>query len=214
MKKPTEEAYAELQTAYDFFNVALFDGRLPACLITYHRNKRTYGYFSGDRWDGAGERLADEIAMNPQHFTARGTPEVLSTLAHEMVHLEQHHFGKPSRSGYHNTQWANWMVRVGLVPSHTGEPGGKRVGQQMTHYIETGGPFDVACGRLLKKGFQISWVDRAEVGPERKSRTTRTKYTCGGCDLNIWAKPNIRVICGECDEELMPDRPGLLSSNR
>ena len=77
MKNPTEEAYAELRSAYDFFNAELFAGRLPACLITYHRNRRTYGYFCGDRWDGSGERLADEIALNPQHFTARGTTDVL-----------------------------------------------------------------------------------------------------------------------------------------
>ena len=70
MKNPTEEAYAELRSAYDFFNAELFAGRLPACLITYHRNRRTYGYFCGDRWDGSGDRLADEIAL---------TPDVLST---------------------------------------------------------------------------------------------------------------------------------------
>ena len=109
MKNPTEEAYAELRSAYDFFNAELFAGRLPACLITYHRNRRTYGYFCGDRWDGSGERLADETALNPQHFTARGTTDVLSTLVHEMVPLEQHHFGKASRTGYHNKQWAEWM---------------------------------------------------------------------------------------------------------
>ena len=35
MKNPTEEAYAELRSAYDFFNAELFAGRLPACLITW-----------------------------------------------------------------------------------------------------------------------------------------------------------------------------------
>lgn len=28
---PTHEAYSELQQAYDFFNMRLFDGVLPAC---------------------------------------------------------------------------------------------------------------------------------------------------------------------------------------
>ena len=202
MKNPTEEAYAELRRAYDFFNAELFAARLPACLITYHRNRRTYGCFCGDRWDGSGERLADEIALNPQHFTARGTPDVLSTLVHEMVHLEQHHFGKPSRTGYHNKEWAEWMDRVGLVPSHTGQPGGKRVGQQMTHYIDAGGVFEKACERLLGKGFQISWVDRADDEPDGKPRTTRAKYTRKGCGLNVWAKPDAAIRCGDCDRPL------------
>jgi hypothetical protein len=56
-----------------------------------------------------------------------------------MVHQEQKHFGKPSRNGYHNKQWSRWMERIGLVPSATGAPGGKRTGQRMTHYIIRGG---------------------------------------------------------------------------
>ena len=40
---PTREIYDELQTAYDYFNVELFGGELPPCLITLQREKRTYG---------------------------------------------------------------------------------------------------------------------------------------------------------------------------
>ena len=40
-----------------------------------------------------------------------------------MTHLEQAHFGKPSRNGYHNKEWADLMERVGLMPSDTGAPG-------------------------------------------------------------------------------------------
>ena len=87
-----------MQQAYDFFNRALFADRLPTFLITYQRKNRTYGYFSGDRWSG-GRKVVDEIAMNPMHFQDRTQHEVLSTLVHEMAHLEQHHFGKLNRPG-------------------------------------------------------------------------------------------------------------------
>ena len=30
------------------------------------------------------------------------------------------------------------MRAVGLIPSHTGEPGGREVGQKVSHYIEKG----------------------------------------------------------------------------
>jgi hypothetical protein len=50
MATPTEQAYAELQHAYDVFNMQLFGGTLPPCLITMQRRPRTYGYFSRDRW--------------------------------------------------------------------------------------------------------------------------------------------------------------------
>jgi hypothetical protein len=58
-----------------------------------------------------------------------------------MVHQEQDHFGKPSRNGYHNKGWGLLMERVGLMPSSTGKPGGKRTGQKVSHYILADGPF-------------------------------------------------------------------------
>jgi len=105
MPTPTEQAYRELQEAYDCFNAELFGGVLPPCLITFQRKNRTYGYFSGGRWQQrGGAALTDEIALNPTHFEDRSLEEVLSTLAHEMAHLWQHHCGTPSRKAYHNTQ--------------------------------------------------------------------------------------------------------------
>ncbi len=47
------------------------------------------------------------------------------------------------------------MERVGLMPSDTGEPGGRKVGQSMTHYIIAGGPFDMACDELLTGHFGV-----------------------------------------------------------
>ncbi|HHN0839147.1 TPA: hypothetical protein ACRN2R_004470 [Pseudomonas aeruginosa] len=66
-RRPTEEAYAELQAAYDYYNDHLFASqeRLPACLITYQREKRTMGYFSQARFIRRDGIKADEIAMNP-----------------------------------------------------------------------------------------------------------------------------------------------------
>ena len=200
---PTKEAYTELQQAFDFFNRELFAGQLPPCLITLQRKNRTYGYFSGNRWANQAGTIRDEIAMNPTHFVSRSVEEVLSTLVHEMVHLWQHHAGKPSRSGYHNTEWADKMETVGLIPSDSGEPEGKRTGQRVTHYIQEGGPFATASQQLLAKGFLLSWHDRATEDEEgraraRKKANTRMKYTCPGCGVNAWAKPDIVLVCGAC----------------
>ncbi len=163
------------------------------------RKARTYGYFSGNRWSHHTGTIRDEIALNPMHFSTRSVEKVLSTLVHEMVHLWQHHYGKTSRSRYHNRQWANKMEMVGLMPSITGEPGGGRTGQQVTHYILDDGPFDKACRKLLARGFHLSWHDMAK---DTKEKTTRTKYTCPDCYLNAWAKPNIILFCGNCEVAL------------
>ena len=103
MTDPTRTTYQGLTEAYDFFNERLFGGRLPRCLITMQRQKGAYGYFAGKRFGSRdGKEITDEIALNPAHFKNRTTEESLSTLAHEMCHLEQEHFGKPSRRSYHN----------------------------------------------------------------------------------------------------------------
>src|SRR3954451_16498428 len=137
---PTERNYSDLVTAYDFLNEQLFDRDLPPCLITLQRKSQTRGYFCRERFASRdGTEITDEIALNPAHFRSRTSEEILSTLVHEMVHLGQFHRGEPSRSGYHNRQWADEMARVGLIASHTGAPGGRRTGQRVTHYIEPDG---------------------------------------------------------------------------
>ncbi len=113
----------------EFFNARLFGGKLPACLVTLQRSKKTYGFFAGQRFGlKTGKGATDEIALNPSHFEQRTTEQTLSTLAHEMAHQWQQHHGKPSRTGYHNKEWAAKMIEVGLVPSATGQKGGKQVG--------------------------------------------------------------------------------------
>ena len=210
MATPTQQAYTELQDAYDFFNRQLFANQLPPCLITMQRKNRTYGYFSGERWNDRAGAVTDEIALNPVHFATRSTDEVLSTLVHEMVHLWQHHFGKPSRSTYHNKEWAARMEAIGLTPSDTGQPGGKRTGQHMSHYVTEGGRYAKACAELLESGFVISWRDRAREDAPGKGKTSgkagvRTKYTCPECGLNAWAKPDVVLICGACEVALEAD---------
>jgi SprT-like family len=142
---PTAEVYGPLQLAFAHFNAALFDDQLPHCLVTLQRKAGTLGYFVGDRFTSMdGSKQTDEIAMNPVHFRVRTPRETASTLAHEMVHLWQHHFGQQRRRGYHDKQWAAKMIEIGLQPSSTGGPGGKITGYRVSHYVIEGGPFDLA----------------------------------------------------------------------
>jgi predicted SprT family Zn-dependent metalloprotease len=204
MTDPTRSTYQGLTEAYDFFNARLFAGRLPRCLITMQRHKTAYGYFAGGRFgtkDGA--EITDEIALNPSHFRSRTTEESLSTLVHEMTHLEQHHFGKPSRNGYHNKQWAALMHAVGLIPSDSGALGGKETGQKVSHYIADGGPFAIACAELVRQGFAVRYVELwGDPEARKKKAASKTKYTCPDCGLNAWGKPEINLVCGDCDERM------------
>lgn len=158
--KPTTETYSELQQAYDAFNRMLFNSSLPECLITLQREKRVCGYFSAERFANKRGEKTDEIAMNPSYFAVVPLVEIMQTLAHEMTHLWQHHFGKPGRGRYHNKQWAEKMVSIGLMPSSTGQPGGKKTGDSIADYAIEGGAFLDACRELLTNDFKITWYDR------------------------------------------------------
>ena len=48
------------------------------------------------------------------------------------------------------------------------------------------------------------WLDRAEaqLGTDKANNMSNQKYTCPDCGLNAWAKPGVRLICGECEVEL------------
>ena len=151
------------------------------------RHKGAYGYFSGARFASTDnpQEVTDEIALNPAHFASRPTAATLSTLAHEMAHLWQHHFGTPSRTGYHNKEWAAKMREIGLIPTDTGQPGGKDTGQKVTHMIEQGGRFEQACTAYLATGTAFLYHDRAgegEAATRRKKAASKTKYTCPACE--------------------------------
>lgn len=85
----------------------------------------------------------------------------MQTLVHEMVHQWQAHFGKRGRGRYHNDEWADKMETIGLMPSSTGHPGGKRTGDHMADYAIKGGRFLRACQSLVSdESFRLSWYDR------------------------------------------------------
>jgi SprT-like family len=221
-KKPTDVAHAELQQAFVFLNERLFQSQLPDALITLQRkNPRCLGYFSADRFGNTRvSDTVDEIAMNPQHFR-RERIETLQTLAHEMVHMWQAHYGlKKSQKAYHNAEWGAKMEAIGLMPSNTGKPGGKKTGQQMMDYVIVGGLFEAAARDLIESGFRPTYYDRDQpkkpeglsaptgdatgevIGPATASGKRR-KFSCPGCAGNAWARGAIKLICGECMEAMV-----------
>lgn len=198
----TQEQYAAFQKAYDFFNKQLFAASLPPVLVTLQRHAKAYGYFSAERFTGRGtEEAAHELALNPDHF-GRTDEAILSTLVHEMVHVWQQTHGTPPRKSYHDRKWASKMKEVGLQPSATGEPGGREVGQKVSHYIIEGGAYAQAVAKLKATGFALRWQSRGGEDAERqKKAASKTKYTCPGCELNAWGKLGIALICGECYDD-------------
>lgn len=198
--------YEILHAAFDHFNDDLFDGQLPPAIIVMHRKRGAHGYFHANQWllrgeDHDTEEGLHEIALNPETM-GRDAREVLSTLAHEMAHHWDHLFGKVPKSG-HGPTWAEKMDEIGLTPTSTGEPGGKRTGRKVTHMIVGGGPFDEAYDDFVKDfPDAVGVFAKAPVKAEKKKDLSKVKFTCGCCNANAWAKHTMRIICAECDEEM------------
>lgn len=222
--------FKTLDDLYRFYNQAIFGGTLSDCIVNMSRHGGAYGFFAANRWRGENEakKIIHEISINPD-FMNREDIEWHSTLVHEMCHLWQEDFGKPSRGGYHNRQWADKMVQVGLMPTDTGEPGGKQTGQYVTHYIIPDGRFEQVFKTLSSEDLQnlrlrykptlaalsakpvrigSSGGDdggepEAGAGGDDESRSgKRKKYTCG-CGCNVWGKSGLLLKCGLCGTDFI-----------
>lgn len=197
---PTLDLIGELETAYRWFNEKLFSSKLKPCILVLHRKRSAYGYFWAERWEETnGEAKYHEVALNPDTLK-RPVEQVLSTLVHEQVHLWQQDFGKPAKGKGHNREWADKMEDVGLMPSRTGEPGGRRTGRRVSHYIMKGEEFDRACTELLDTGFSLSYVSFPALTTTRK-RTPRVTYTCDQCETKVRGKEGTNVLCGDCTDD-------------
>jgi len=140
----TTRQFQTLDDLYAFYNVQLFGASLPECIINLSRRPHSKGFFVPRLWVAIYENntndFSHEISLNPDYLL-RPSIEWHATFVHEMVHLWQHEFGNPARAYFHNREWVDKMETIGLIPSHTGEPGGKKIGQSISHYIDPNGLF-------------------------------------------------------------------------
>ena len=166
---PTKELYNAIQMLYNHFNETLFDYSLPPVLFTNQRQVGIMGYFSANRWASSEGKRCHEIAINPVYVGRATLIELMQTLVHEMVHCWQECHGTPSRKGYHNREWSNKMIAIGLMPSATGRPSGALVGQSMSDYPAPNGKFIYSCEKLLKENvFSLPWIDRFALSGDRQ----------------------------------------------
>lgn len=224
-KTPTKSQFAAFESAYEYFNQRLFHYELPRVILNLSRKSKSMGFVAPFRWKSADapptaedELETDrhsrihELSINPE-ILCLSLVEVYSTLVHEQCHIWQLHSGQPSRNGYHNKEWANKMLEVGLTPSSTGMPGGKLTGQSMSDYPTPDGIFLKALDEMpdhfkmpfisiegeMKYGQLSTGGIAALIGEEpAPPKKNKVKYSCPQCEVNIWGKPELNVICGCC----------------
>ena len=215
---PTEELYRQLHFSAAYFNQELFQGRLPSVLITIEgMQRRTLGYTRPDHFANDAGNKADQIALNVRRFHDRPLIDLFASLVHELCHVLQHHYGKPSRPGYHNREFAVIMLRVGLSPFG---PDGKSVGQHIDQRIMPGGPFEIAANKLIQSIQSIAWFEaRKQMLPSQSchgqsrhasanarggSGRAAFRCRCRGRGTRAWGAASLRMLCLRCQSQFQP----------
>jgi len=192
------EQYKTLQEIYDYFNKHLFSDSLPEIIFTIdYRKSDSNGFFHPEKFK-ENEKSISVINLNPDHFD-RENIDCMATIAHEMCHAWKH-YQEGATKAYHCKGWGAKMESIGLMPSDTGQEGGKKTGRRMHHYIISGGKFVLCANDFIsahEKVFLFSGIAQIKI-PADKAKN-KIKYTCG-CGQNVWGKPDMEIICGECKQ--------------
>ena len=120
-RRPTRRGHDDeaqlrrLQAEFDRVNGEFFDGALPAISIAISgRLRRRNGSFSSNPL---------EIVISRALCKDAELGEAEKTLRHEMIHLWQHHFGRPLG---HGADFRGWALTLGVHPRATRDVAWKR----------------------------------------------------------------------------------------
>jgi hypothetical protein len=210
---PTVAQFKSYQHLFDYFNEKLFGGKLPQVVLNFSRGgslKNAIGFFAPHRWGARSEVTNNtnwkdvrmhEISLNPIYLTRE--PELtLSTLVHEMCHLQRQVTGKPPRPAYHDKKWAQMMLEVGLKPISISRPG-TMLGQKVTHEIERPGEFYRAFTQMPSE-YLLPFSHIVDPQKAHKKKVIgKAKYECTQCQMKVWGKMGLSVTCDDCQQRLV-----------
>jgi hypothetical protein len=197
---PTDRTYSELDRAYVDFNAELFDGELPGCLITLTRRRHSQGFLKlGQFCSSDRSETTDEIGLNPQRFDGVPDDEIQATLVRLMVHQWRAYQDRPPKKpNYCDELCARKMESVGLVPTDTGKPGGRRTGSGIGHLILEDGLFAYVCAARKFDRDRLFYDLAREQDP--KQRRNKSTFICPDCGEKnkYWGRPGLRWVCPVC----------------
>lgn len=211
---PTTDFYALILSLYTRVNKELWNSRLPGnVLFAVNTHPCAIGHYAHRRWQRSDGSYAHEIAFHGGYLRADGGLQCLQTLVHECCHLWQYTYGNPGKRGYHNKEFAAEMRRVGLQAVNVGAGPGTETGYRVSDVVIQGGGVDRLYTALMAEGYEVTWAHALQraLAPldleqiRRAKRRSKTKYSCQICRLNAWAKPGVRLVCGECSVVLKED---------
>lgn len=191
-----------LEKSFDHCNAEYFGGLVdrPVITIAQGAKARAYGWVSVKPvWhDLDGEKKAHELNISSEYLN-RDFCEIVTTLMHEIVHLENIRNGVQdvARGGSrHNKKFAECAEAHGME-GYKGEDYSK-VGYRARLTEQTKSDLLPALDFLQK---EIT-LCRDEAGEKRKKTSKVLKYSCPVCGSSCRATKEISIMCMDCDEPM------------
>jgi hypothetical protein len=200
------EAIAELERCFNELNQSLFHGGLRAPIITVQSSgrKNALGWFCNDIWT-CNDTGAHEINISAEYLK-RSVLEVIETLIHEMVHLQNKMNGIKdcSANQYHNKKFKVAAEAVGLHVEKTAKKGWAftSLTDHLTNIINTIAPSAEALD--LSRGV-LSSASAKGKGSKMK------KWVCG-CTI-VRVATDFQATCDSCGNVFVKEIEGGSDDN-
>jgi hypothetical protein len=196
-----QPAIEELHKAFDLLNERYYEGKLPQVVIAVQAKGKTqaYGWFTvGKVWETATEEK-HEITITAE-FLNREYIEIMRTLHHEMIHLYCHTNGiKDTSRGstYHNKNFRIESEARGFYYENNSPD--TKYGWSFSSLTDDA-KNEIEAMNINKEAFTLARKDFA-TGAKQKKKSNIVKWVCG-CNVIIRSsKPEINVICGDCETQ-------------
>ena len=197
------ELVRAFEKAFDHCNAEHFGGLVdrPVITVAQGAKARAYGWVSVKPvWhEIGGEQQAHELNISSEYLN-REFSEIVTTLMHEIVHLENIRNGiqDVARGGTrHNKKFADCADAHGME-GYKGEDYSK-VGYRARLTEQTKADLLPALDFLEK---EIT-LCRDEAGEKRKKVSKVLKYACPVCGVSCRATKELSIMCMDCDEPMI-----------
>ena len=176
----------ELYWWVDFINIVFFkDQTVSIPVISFEKTRvNNLGHYVVGR-NAFGIR--ENININRVHLN-QPLYEILATLLHEMTHIWQAAYGRPSTSWFHNKEFQMKMLKLGIVINNKGR------------HLEVGDPFVF----LLKKhgisfnhSVELNGIIKIPPKVMPKGKSKLKKWTCGCTNIRVAVK-EFEAKCLKC----------------
>lgn len=191
-KDTHDDLRGELYRWIELFNSALFKKKeISEINISFEKSRiNTLGNHIIIR---SNSEMRENINLNSAHLN-RPLWEILLTLLHEMTHIWQTNYGKPSNSWFHNNEFKKKMLDFGIVCNSKG------------NLLSVVDPFVF----LLKKhgvsfGYNDSFKEKVKIFPKAKlkGKSKLKKWQCPCGQTVRVGKKDFYARCDLCGDKFI-----------